>query len=64
MDVLDVKFHPTDAKKCVAGARGGQAFVSEDGGVTWKKAAGITPVASTFSGAVGWCEYRPSSMPR
>jgi photosystem II stability/assembly factor-like uncharacterized protein len=43
-EVLDVRFHPTDAKLCVAGARGGKAYFSADGGVNWNAATGIDAV--------------------
>src|SRR5262249_36077264 len=41
--ITDVKFHPTDNKKAVAGGgRNGLAYYSSDGGKTWKVASSET----------------------
>jgi photosystem II stability/assembly factor-like uncharacterized protein len=50
-EVLDVRFHPTDPKLCVAGARNGKAFYSANGGVNWTAATGIAEVGG-FGGRV------------
>lgn len=38
----DVRFHPTDGNRAVAGTNAGTAIYSTDGGVTWQTAQGIT----------------------
>ena len=44
VDVADVKFHPTDPKRAVAGGtRNGTAYYSSDGGKTWASASSATP---------------------
>jgi photosystem II stability/assembly factor-like uncharacterized protein len=44
--ILDVRCHPTDPRRCVAGGYQGGAFVSNDGGATWALAQGIPTVTS------------------
>lgn len=51
-ELLDVRIHPTDSQKCVASGRGGQAFVSENGGQDWTAANGIPVDHNTFTGRV------------
>jgi hypothetical protein len=42
--IADVKFHPTDSKKAVAGGlRNGQAYYTNDGGQTWHAATHSQP---------------------
>jgi regulation of enolase protein 1 (concanavalin A-like superfamily) len=40
---VDIDFHPTNAMRAVAGDRGGRAWVTADGGVTWVQAALALP---------------------
>jgi photosystem II stability/assembly factor-like uncharacterized protein len=40
-EVLDVRFHPKDNLRAVAGGRKGDAWFSEDGGKTWQPATGL-----------------------
>ena len=43
-DIADVKFHPSDNQKAVAGGRvNGQAYYSTDGGASWKVATHSQP---------------------
>jgi hypothetical protein len=43
-EIADVKYHPTDNAKAVAGdLRGGQAYFTTDGGQTWKVATHSQP---------------------
>jgi hypothetical protein len=43
-EVVDVKFHPTDSAKAVAGGRDdGHAYFTTDGGATWTVATHTTP---------------------
>jgi photosystem II stability/assembly factor-like uncharacterized protein len=43
-EIADVKFHPTDSRRAVAGGlRNGQAYYTTDGGQTWKQATHATP---------------------
>jgi photosystem II stability/assembly factor-like uncharacterized protein len=53
-DVLDVKYHPQDDQRCVAGARAGRAYYSIDGGATWKQAnvLGSFDAGESFYGRV------------
>src|SRR5262249_38667657 len=37
----DVRFHPSDGTKCIAGDARGNAYYSIDGGVTWATANGF-----------------------
>jgi photosystem II stability/assembly factor-like uncharacterized protein len=55
IDIVDVKFHPTDSSRCVAGGRVGRAYVSADGGAHWRAATGVTTpfrAGENFSGRV------------
>ena len=40
---VDIDFHPSDSLRAVAGDRGGRAWVTSDGGVTWVQAALALP---------------------
>ncbi len=40
-DTMDVRFHPTDSSRAIAGTGTGTALFSGDGGRTWQPAAGI-----------------------
>ena len=43
-EIADVKFHPTDSRRAVAGGlRNGEAYYTTDGGQTWKTATHATP---------------------
>jgi photosystem II stability/assembly factor-like uncharacterized protein len=44
LEVMDVRFHPTNSRHCVAGAWFGKAFYSTDGGTTWDAASGLPKV--------------------
>jgi len=50
-EIVDVSFHPANAKLCVAGARNGKAYYSADSGLTWNAATGISAVTE-FGGRV------------
>jgi photosystem II stability/assembly factor-like uncharacterized protein len=50
-EMLDVRFHPSDAQLCVAGGRNGKAFYSTNGGLNWAPANGL-PVVAKFGGRV------------
>jgi photosystem II stability/assembly factor-like uncharacterized protein len=41
-EFLDVRFHPTDSNRAIAGNRNGRAFLTTDGGQSWIQATGIT----------------------
>jgi photosystem II stability/assembly factor-like uncharacterized protein len=46
-EIADVKFHPSDSARAVAGGlRNGEAYYSTDGGQTWKVATHAQPWAS------------------
>ena len=49
--VRDVRFHPSDGTKCVAGDAKGHAYYSIDGGVTWPQATWVN-VSPTPAGRV------------
>jgi photosystem II stability/assembly factor-like uncharacterized protein len=49
--VRDVRFHPSDGTKCIAGDAYGHAYYSTDGGVTWPQATWVN-VSPTPAGRV------------
>jgi photosystem II stability/assembly factor-like uncharacterized protein len=51
-EFLDVAFHPTDGRNCLAGGRNVQVFVSSDGGLTWVAATGLPSSKQAFQGRV------------
>ena len=48
---FDVTFHPTESNRAIAGAGGGQAWYSTNGGQTWAPSSGLPSV-----GSGGWVE--------
>lgn len=50
-ELLDVRWHPTDSARAVAGGRGGAAFFSTDGGKTFRRSDGL-PRSTGFGGRV------------
>jgi len=50
-EVLDVRYHPTDNNKAVAGGRNGKAWRTVNGGASWIPATGLPSVAG-FDGRV------------
>jgi photosystem II stability/assembly factor-like uncharacterized protein len=51
-EALDVRFHPTDNLRAVAGGRNGKAWFTEDGGKTWQQARGLPEVKEDLNGRV------------
>src|SRR5437773_11547014 len=41
VEMTDVVFHPTDSTKAIASGYAGNAYFSNDGGVTWTAATGL-----------------------
>ncbi len=56
--VLDVRFHPTDTNKCIAGTSAGTAYYSTDSGETWGTAAGLPSGAGRVE--LGYARSDPS----
>jgi photosystem II stability/assembly factor-like uncharacterized protein len=50
--ILDVRFHPTDGRLCIAGTLMGKAFYSTDGGATWESAKGLPTFQQKWEGRV------------
>ena len=51
VEILDVRFHPTDNSLCIAGGRNGMAFYSSNGGASWAAASGLATPGG-FAGRV------------
>ncbi len=52
VECLDLRFHPSDPLRAVAGGRNGRAWYTNDGGATWQPAKGLAEVAGEYEGRV------------